>query len=453
MQDLLVSINRNVIRLSTVDKDNLLRTTLVDVSKDVVDDTRVVDPGKLSASLNDLLPHISSLTKSRLSLNFVLEPQDVYIRFVTVPKKDTDLDARILVELRDKAKDIPIDDLYFSYKKIAPFVYQFIGVEKEILEKYIEVSNSLGIGLKSVVPWVLLLPKYEKVNEPAIFISMLGNRQTVALSELGGIFFAETYEKERKEEEIQALIKDLSFYKRSSPISRVFTLNCDYLTLMDYEIKEVKMPEFHDESEVTTGYEQNVLVNYFLDAEPEFLNSQLNALNFLPMPVVENKNFSLVAAGSFVAILLLLGGLFGGYLYLKDKNNIAKNNLAQDTTSNQVLSGSTKETTPSESEPQTKSNLKRSDLTIRLENAASISGLAARTKEFLGKLGYNVVSIDTADTDVENTVFRFKKGKSIYTDLLKGDMEVSFPGISVKEDLSDSAECDLLITLGRSSKL
>ena len=449
MQDIFVSINKNVVRVSTVDKDASLRTTLVDVSKDIVKDTRIVDSEALSSILSGLLPHVTSLTRNRVSLNFITEPQDVYLRFVTLSKKDVDIEAQIISEIKEKAKEIPLKDIYYSYKKVAPFVYQFTGVRKDILEKYIEVSNNMGVGLKSVVPWALAIPKYEKVNEPSIFVCKSGDRQVIALSELGGIFFADVYEKELTEDELQVLIKDLSFYKRSSPISHVFTINADYFTLEGYKVKEVVLPKFQEGSEITPGYEQNVIVEYILDTDPEALDSQLNLLNLLPLPVVEAKSFSLVAAGTVVALFLLISGSVGGYLYLSGKNDSNKN-IAQNTNQpqdNAVLGGTAPEVVTAKTE------LKKSDIKIRIENGASIAGLAAKTQEFLKALGYDIQSIDTASSDVADTVFQFKKNKISYADMLKTDMKDKFPGITVKEDLPDSSEYDLLIILGKSSKL
>lgn len=447
MQDLLVSLNKNVVRISTVDKNTVLRTTLVDVPKETADDTRVLDSVAFSQILHGLLPQISALSKNKLSLNFVVEPQDVILRFITLTKKEGDLDEQMIAELKEKAKDIPLDDLYFSYRKIAPFVYQFVGMKKEILEKYLEVSNHLGIGLKSVIPWVLALPKYKKVNEPAIFISKVGDRQVVALSELGGVFFAEVYEKEQTEIELQNLIKELSFYKRSSPISHVFIMNCAYLTLENYEIKKIEFPQFKDGTEVSPGYEQNVIVNFLLDTDADLTNSQINALNMLPVPVVETKSVSLVAVGSVFALLILVGGLFGGYLLLRERNKPGQSQLAQkNNEGTQVLSESSQNTDQS-------SQLKKEDLKIRVENGAGVSGLAERTQDFLKGFGYKVLSIDTASTNTAPTILQFKKANLNYSELIIKDIKDKFPNVVVKDDLSADKEYNLLIVVGTSSKL
>jgi len=454
MQDLIISLNKNVIRLSTIDKETSLRTTLVDVSKEVADDTRIIDTAGFSLILGELIPQISSLTKNKLSLNFIMEAQDVFLRYITISKKDVDLDEQIISELKEKASDIPLEDVFYSYRKIAPFVYQFVGVRKDILEKYMEVSNHLGIGLKSVIPWVLALPKYEKVNDPAIFISKVGDRQMIALSELNGIFFADVTEKERTEDELQALIKELSFYKRSSPIKYVFTMNCDYLTLGGYEIKEVKYPEFSGGSEIPVGYEQHVIVNYLLDTDIEMIGSQMNVLNLLPLPVAETKSASLIAVGSVFAILILMGGFYGGYLFLKNREVPNNTQIAQNTNNEntQVLSEQSENNQETEQKPQ---ELKKQDLKIRVENGAGISGLAAKTKEFLESLGYTVADPETADNNTDPTLLTFKKDvPDGYKELIKTDLKDKFPSLIIKEEtLPDDSAYDLLIIIGTSSKM
>ncbi len=459
MQDLIISLNRNVVRLSTVDKESSLRTTLVDVSKEIADDTRILDTLGFSRVLGDMISQISSLSKNKLSLNFIIETQDVYLRYVTISKKNVDLEEQIVSELKEKASDIPLEEIFFSYRKIAPFVYQFVGVKKDIVEKYIEVSNNIGIGLKSITPWVLALPKYEKVNDPAIFIAKTGDRQMIALSELNGVFFADITEKDRTEEELQSLIKELSFYKRSSPIKHVFTMNCDYLTLGGYEIKKIDYPSFSDKSDIPVGYEQHVIVNYLLDTDMEMVDSQINVLNLLPLPVVESKSASLVAVGSALAILILLGGFYGGYLFLKNRNSSENTQLAQNQNSEntQVLSESSENVQNNQQDTQEKvdAELKREDLKIRVENGAGVSGLAAKTKEFLEGLGYVVDEPATADNTTKATILTFKKdAPEGYRDLVSNDVKSKFPEIKISEEsLPDDVTYDLLIIVGTSSEL
>ncbi len=467
MQDLIVAINKNTIRLSTVDKDAVLKTVSSDISKDIVEDTRIISPAGLSGIVESLISKLLGSNKNKFSLSFIMEPQDIFLRYVTVSKNSEDLSEQVIKEIKEKDPNVNLEDLYFSYKKVAPFIYQFVGVRKDVMETYMEVSNSLKVGLKSVIPWVLALPKYEKVNDPAIFISKRDGDQVIALSELNGVFFTGTYRKERTPEELQGLIKELSFYKRSSPIKYIFTFNCDSFDIPGYEVKRLTCPEFTAPLSIPEGFEQNTVVNFLLDSEPEILSSQLNTLNLLPLPVVERKSSPMVIAGSIVGALLLMVGAYFGIKSLgdgsSDKSLMAQDTAGEDT---QVLSESTengssqesdKDSTSSDVDTQTNDpnlEIKKSNLKIRVENGAGVGGLAAKTKEYLEGFGYTVLTIDTADSKTESTLLSFKKDfASQFENLIKEDLKSKFPKIEVKEGLSDDSDYDLLIIVGTSSEL
>ena len=453
MQDLIVSINKNLLRISTVDKEAVLKTASIEIPKEVVEETRIINPVGLAEIIDNLLPQVTSLNKSRLSLNFVMEPEDILLRYVTVSKNGTDVGEQVISEIKEKNSEIDLDKLYFSYKKIVPFVYQFVALSKSVMDNYMEVSNSVGIGLKSVVPWVLTLPKYENINDPTIFVCKVDGNQIIALSELNGVFFAGTYQKEKNPEEFELLVRDLSFYKRSTPIKYIFTLNCDSFSIPEYETKEIKCPDFNSPKAVPEGFEINTIVNFILDSDEDILNNQMNVLNLLPLPVVESKTSAMVIAGSVVGALLLLVGAYFGVTSLDNRDATSDSQIAQETTQNVVQEDVLSETSQIE-EQQNDPNLevKKGNLKIRIENGAGVSGLAARTKEFLENLGYIVLTIDTADSKVEKTILNFKPDMiGDYENLITEDIKSNFPDIEVRQDLSEDSDYDLLIIAGTSS--
>ena len=335
------------------------------------------------------------------------------------------------------------------------------------MDNYLETSNALNIGLKSIIPWVLAFPKYENVNDPAIFVSKVDNDQVIALSELNGIFFAGTYKKEKTSEELTSLVKELSFYKRSSPIKCIFTFNCDSFTMPNYEIKKIESPKFNGNFNLPEGFEINNIVNFLLDSDPTILGGQINVLNMLPLPVVERKGSALLVTGSVIGALLLLVGAYFGITSLGNKKagneQLAQNNTSQET---QVLSETTSQEQPvQEEQPQQGTDnenpekdpnveVKRGNLKIRVENGAGVGGLAARTKEYLEGLGYTVLTIDTADSKVQPTVLQFKSTvQKEFENLVKEDIKNKFPEIEVKDNISEDSDYDLLITVGTSSDL
>jgi len=461
MQDLIVSINNNTLRISLIDKDAVLKNAVVEVSQDIVNDSQILNPQGLSLIIGDLIPTLTSLKTNKLRLNFILQPQDVFLRFVTISKGNVNIGDQIISEIKVKEPDILLDDLYFSYRKLAPFVYQFVGVEKKVLNSFLEISNILGISLRSIIPWVLVLPKYEKVNDPAVFVADVDGNQIIALSELNGIFFSGVYKDKKTTKELSSLIKDLSFYKKSTPIKYIFTLNCESFEVPGYEIKIVESPKFSDGSRAPVGMEINTIVNFLIDSDPSILEGQSNFLNMLPLPV-EKKNTPLVVVGSVVGALLLLAGVYFGVGSLGNKNSVDTAKLAQqeDQMHNQeenaqVLSESVEEgSTENNDNKETDPNIEvqKGNLKIRIENGAGINGLAARTKEFLQELGYTILTIDTADERTEPTILQFKKDAlNTYKDLVVEDIKEKFPNIEVKDDLPEDSDYDLLMILGTSS--
>ena len=463
MQDLIISINKNILKISTVDKEAILNTASIELPSEVVDSTRVINPSGFAGILDNIIPQVTSLGKNKLGLNFIMEPEDVFLRYVTVSKNGSDISDQILAEIKEKNPEINLENLYFSYKKMAPFVYQFVAVRKDVLENYLEISNVSSIELRSVIPWVLGLPKYENVNDPAIFVCKIGSTQVVALSELNGVFFAGSYSKEKTSEELESLVKDLSFYKRSTPIKCIYTLNYDSFSMSDYETRQIKCPEFNSSDPVPEGFELNTIINFLLDSDPELVNNQINVLNLLPLPVVQSKRSVAVIAGSVVGALLLVVGIYFGVTSLGSREGVSVDQLAQENTqeTSQVLSESSEnadqELSPDTSETdQNNPNLevKKANLKIKVMNGAGIGGIAGKTKDFLNELGYTALVATNADSKVESTILDFKPSMiGDYESIVVEDLKESFPQVEVKQDLSEDGDYDLIITVGISSEL
>ena len=235
MSDLIASISKNTLKLSTTTKTGL-QTTSRELPAEIVDDSHVVDDARFGEVFLEMLEEFQDVKKGALRLTFLIEPQDVILRFVTVDKSNENVDEHILSTIGDKL-GAPIEEFYFSYQKIAPFVYQFVAINRSHMNKFLELSNALQIPLKAIVPWVALLPKYLETNDPCVFLLKTENRQIVALSELNGIFFCETYDNEKSVDEIGELVKQLSVYKRSEPIHKIYTNIKDEVSLNEnYEV-------------------------------------------------------------------------------------------------------------------------------------------------------------------------------------------------------------------------
>jgi hypothetical protein len=295
--------------------------------------------------------------------------------------------------------------------------------------------------------------KFVESTAPTIFIVKRDTKQIIALSELNGIFFEGEYEKDRSSKELQEFVNQVSFYKRTGPVENVYTLNYDSFSLSDFKVNKISLPVAEINSESTGGFEINVLTNFMIDKDPLIVSGQTNVVNFLPVPVAVRKTSALVYVGSAVGGILLVGTLvFFGIL---KRPAVTDGNLAQNVANGQAVLSETNVTPESSNSVVTdnKSELKKSDLKIRVENGAGVSGLAAKTSDFLKALGYEVVSIDTAENERKDTLFRFKKDKIGYKDLVITDSKEKFPDAVVEDTAGSDAQYDLLIVIGGNANL
>ncbi|HLB51455.1 hypothetical protein A3F07_02870 [candidate division WWE3 bacterium RIFCSPHIGHO2_12_FULL_38_15] len=443
MNDLLISINNNILKATLNSKVGFMGSTL-ELGKEECDDSLIVNPESISKRIEEILFQSFNHKKPDVSVSFLVEPKNLILKFVTVSKKSNDIEEQIISEAVSKLKDVSIEDLYFSYQKIAPFVYQFIGIKKDILEKYLEVCNLLKQPLKSVVPWVLLLPKFTNKNEPCIFVVKNVYDQMIALSEMNGVYFSAVYEDDISPEKLQKLVSELSVYKRANPITKIYTLNTQFFSL-DPDCQVYPLEIDTKSSTELDDYKLHLLFEYVMENNPDLYSRQLNIVNMLQVPAMSKKNLSLVPAG---LALILVAFLAVGLFVFKNRTTentgeVAGTEKVQPTSD--ALNDQVMESSPSIVE---KPELKKDDLKIKVENGAGIPGIAAKTRDFLNNLGYNVAEIGNADEiGRQDTLLKFKQTKATYKELLSKDLEGSYTVVT-EETLPESENFDVLIIVG-----
>lgn len=446
MRDLIVSLNNNILKLTLIG-DAGVQNLNFEVPNTCVQDTKILDKEQFAELVLGQISNLTGVSKKKLNLNIVCEPNDVVLRFISSTKNDTVQEDQLIADIKTKLDDISLDDLYFSYRKLAPFIYQFVGVRKDTLETYIEVANLMGISLKSVLPWTLLLPKYVMSKDPAIFVSKIDGDQVVALSELKGVFYTGVYAKEKTMTELASFVKEISLYKRNNPIKSIYTMNYPELSVDGFTVTQLELPV--EDRTIVTGFETNILVNYMIDTHPEMLDTQSNLLNLLPVPAVKARAPMAVYAGVGAAVLLLVGGVFTYFTVLKKPQTPDNAQIAENTqeTNTDVLSES--DNKPEEA-PEV---LKKEDLLIMIENGAGVAGLAGRAQTYLEDKDYKIADVGNADEITDKTILSFKKGYLKYQDFLNEDTKEVLPSVEVNEDLPEDSEYNLLIILGTSSEL
>ncbi|HLD50938.1 hypothetical protein A3K34_02645 [candidate division WWE3 bacterium RIFOXYC1_FULL_40_10] len=445
--DLILSIRNNQLKASLIEKDGI-KTLTKALSAEIADNTRITNAQAFAVLLSSELKELTNTPLSKFKINFVAEPEDVFLGFVGANKHHANLDDFIVSEIKDKIKDVLLDECYFSYEKLAPFVYQYIAVKQDYLENLLKVSDETGAGLGSVIPWPLLLSRFVSSANPAIFVVTEADAKFVVLSELQGVFFTGVFGSEMNSLELNKLVNELSFYRREKPIKKVYTIGgMEEKMEGDYEVEGLNLPGSHGE-DVEKEYGINLLCHYYLDFNEKFSSQQLNLLSLLPLPVVEKKNVALIGVGASAALAVTALLLFVGFKF-------GPSFFANRGSSNEVLSEATQavETTSSKEVETPKQELNKKELVVRVENASNINGLAARTKELLAEAGYTIDSIDTSDEEKKDTVLRFKPEFEKYKDLLVEDLKESFPNIVVESSLDETESYGVLILAGASSTL
>lgn len=459
MPNVLISLTKNKLKASvTVSKSTgkvlsqEFFTQTFELPDTVANDTKILDAQQFAGAISDAVAQLvlqsgKRLNPKKLSLVFLVEPQNDILKFVTVNKQNGDLEAQIITEITSKVTNVKIEDLYFTYSKVAPYVYQFEAIEKSHLDKFLEVSSLLQAELKAVVPWVMFLPRYTGGVDPAIYVSNAEGRQVVALSELGGIYYSASYTDEKPTAELEKLVHELSIYKRSTPINRIYSLD-EFEFSLDptYELAKIDLGEFSGKEEVR-GFENHVVVNKVLQSDPMVLAGIENLLNLLPLPAVQPRNSkSLVYVGSAVGILLLVLGIGSGIYFYGGK-------VTHDKTNVNVLSESDSKLDPQPTPiptptPTPVPNLNKADLKFRIENGSGVAGAAGKAQTFVQGLGYSVNDIGNAvESDRPTTLIKIKTSKLAYKDLLIQDLKSNYE-LVVEDGLAETQEYDVLMTVG-----
>lgn len=445
MENIFISFDCNTLKLTHVDK-NVSTNAKVELSKDVIDGPAIVNADLLANEITKLLGGLKVRIKNPV-LHFLTSPEFVYSFFMTFGKDVEDIGVSVLEEARKKLIDVNLDDIYFSYIKIAPFVYQFVGVKKDLLEAFIQVSNTAKIPVQSVVPSLFLFPKILPDNDPSIFVMRSNTKEIIALSEFNAIYYAGLYEDEKTTDaDLEKLVSELSVYKRVQPIKRVFTLDYNNFN-PGSEFKVSPLPVPINGLTDDDNYKLHILFNYIIGKDSSLLLTSSNLLNLLPVPAVSRTPRPVVYAGALAIMLVLAGGLFFSLNSGKSNNS----QIAEGPKTTAVLGNTTepKETTPSKPvEEKPAPVLNKKDLKVRVENGASIAGIASKTQNKLEELGYVVTGIGNAEEDRENTLVKFKTSKINYKELITTDLKADYE-LVIEEGLPETEEYDVLVVLGK----
>lgn len=416
--------------------------------------SKIIDPEEFAKEFKRVLAVHYGENLPKLPLIFVLEPEVTELFLLTGNKQavNPEQEAQLMEkQIKERLVDENPDDLYVSQYKIAPFIYQFVGIKKPSLDALLEIGRLVELEIVGIFPLGLLLAK-TNADISSMFIFPREDEVTAVFNELTGITFAEKFRGELDLDELKELFWKLSVYNTK-----------------DTEVKVYSFPKYEQsfnsddglsflEGGLESGYEEIALVQALLEKNQALLQGQCNLLNILPVPVVAENSKARVIAGAGVLSFLLIGSLVlqltVGFDTFFDKKTGGQNHEVLAEQQSQSPTPLPKIQPNQEQSPQNQETIKpkevkRSDLTIRVENGNGVPGSAGNLKAYLEDFGYKVLEPGNADKiDYAKTTVKLPKELADYKDLLTNDLKTKYSVEFVELDAKPSGY-DVLIIVGQ----
>ncbi|MBU0650119.1 LytR C-terminal domain-containing protein [Patescibacteria group bacterium] len=442
MDGYFVHLNGTTLKLGMYSGNEQPKYLTEELLPTVVSHSKIIDPQAFCQELSKILATHYGDKLPKLPLYFVLEPELTELFLLTGNKTGADDPLQLEQQIRERLVDEQPEELYFSRYKIAPFIYQFVGIKKPYLEAILTTGTILGLEIGGIIPWGLVLAK-TNADLASMFIFPKKDEHTVVFSELTGVSFAEKLAGKLSMEDLRELFWKLSVYTTKKGELNIYTF-----AKYEHALSSTK-PRILEPTELEEDFEEIGLTKQWLDKEPQAINSQANLLNILPLPQVEvaHKTPALIAAGAFC--LILLAGL-GIQLTIGFDTILSKwTGREQNVLANQDQAPTDLPATPEPSSaPIPQSEIKRADLKIRVENGNGVAGSAGQLQAYLEGFGYQVVSVGNADhTNYTKTTVKLPKEFSDYTTLLTNDLKTNYD-VEIQPTDTKPTEYDVLIIVG-----
>ena len=417
--------------------------------------SKIIDPEEFAKEFKRILAVHYGENLPKLPLVFILEPEVTELFLLTGNKQaiNPEQEARLMEnQIKDRLVDEHPDDLYISEYKIAPFIYQFVGIKKSTLDAILEVGRLVDLEIGGIFPLGLVLAK-TNADVSSMFILPRKDEVTAVFSELTGITFAEKFSGKLSLDELIELFWKLSVYNTKATEVKIYSF-------AKYEQNFTSDDSVNFlEGGLENDYEELALTQALLEKNPAFLHGQGNLLNILPVPVLAEKSKAPVIAGAGILSFLLIGSLViqltVGFdtLFGKKSGGQSQEVLAEQQQSQTPAPTPSEQPNPNSSqqdqEPVKPKEVKRSDLTLRVENGNGVPGSAGKLKAYLEGFGYKVLEPGNADKiDYTTTTVKLPKELSDYKDLLTNDLKTNYSVEIVELDTRPS-EYDVLVIVGQ----
>ena len=440
MDGYFINLNGSTLKIALYNGTQPTKLVTEDLLPAASSHSRIVDAHEFAKEFSRILAQDLGNTLPKLPMYFLLEPELTELFLLTTNKGDENTYEQFLHQIKDCLVDENPDNLYFGYFKLAPFIYQFVGIKKDLLQTFLDAGNEIGLEIGGILPFGLILPK-TNTDISSLFVLPHGDSNTVVFSELTGTSFAEKLDKKIGLNELIELYWKLSVYNTKAGELNIYSFFPNEHIFSSHKVLPL------GNGDLEKGYEEIGLTKRTLEENPTMLDSQTNLLNLLPVPqAIGGKSFPAVAVAS-IASVLLVGGLI---LQLTvGFTNILGNKAPTQVRENQTVLSEQK-VAPAEIKPDEKpqKEFKRTDLKIRVENGNGVAGSAGKLKTYLEGFGYTVVSVGNSDrTDYAKTMIKLPRDLVDYKDLLTNDLKTNYSVEIVNVD-AKFTDFDLLIIAG-----
>ena len=106
--------------------------------------------------------------------------------------------------------------------------------------------------------------------------------------------------------------------------------------------------------------------------------------------------------------------------------------------------------TPTSNPVDSATGLDRSTLSVAVQNGSGVTGAAKTASDYLGGLGYDVISTgNAANSDFQNVTIQVKSAQSNFLVLLRKDLSAKYTVGTTSADLDPTSSAEALVVIGK----
>jgi len=132
MEGYFIHLNSNTLKIGLYNGAETPRFVTERLLPTAASHSKIIDPVEFSKELSKILVQHLGDKLPKLPLYFILEPEVTELFLLTGNKNGGNDNEVLEKQIKERLDDKSLDGLYWAYFKIAPFIYQFVGIKKEL---------------------------------------------------------------------------------------------------------------------------------------------------------------------------------------------------------------------------------------------------------------------------------------------------------------------------------